>query len=341
MKPESTEKLLEVRNLCTHFHTRAGLIRAVEDVSFELAQGETLGIVGESGCGKSVSALSLMRLIPNPPGRIMKGEIWFEGRDLLKLSEGEMGRVRGNRMAMIFQEPMTSLNPVLTIGRQVAEPLEIHQAARPDKAQILCGELLERVRIPGGRKRVKDYPHQFSGGMRQRAMIAMALACTPRLLIADEPTTALDVTIQAQLLELMKNLTRDCGTSLILITHNLGIVARYADRVNVMYAGRIVEKARARDLYSRPRHPYTVGLMASVPRLDQDVKCKLRPIQGQPPDLLQLPGGCAFQPRCGRPIEICRIQSPLLTVASENHEVACWNPADYPKEIGGEHALTS
>ncbi len=318
--------LLEVRNLSTHFSTKEGLIRAVEDVSFDLDAGETLGLVGESGCGKSVSAMSLMRLIPNPPGKIVNGEIVFEGRDLLKLGDEEIRHIRGNRMAMIFQEPMTSFNPVMTIGRQVAEPLEIHRNMTRNKAWTICADLLRRVRIPEAGKRLQSYPHQFSGGMRQRAMIAMALACTPRLIIADEPTTALDVTIQAQLLELMKQLTRDAGTALILITHNLGIVARYADRVNVMYAGRIVEKATVRALYADPRHPYTVGLMASIPRLDQDVKRKLRPIPGQPPDLLHPPSGCAFHPRCRNRIPVCEIHRPALEKASDGHEVACWNP---------------
>ena len=317
--------LLEVKNLSTHFSTKDGLIRAVDDVSFDLEQGETLGIVGESGCGKSVSALSMMGLLPSA-GRIVNGEILFEGRDMVTMGREDLGRIRGNRMAMVFQEPMTSLNPVLTIGRQVSEPVEIHKKTKRINAMMAAAGLLRSVRIPDAEKRMNAYPHQFSGGMRQRAMIAMALACEPRLLIADEPTTALDVTIQAQLLELMKQLTRDAGSSMILITHNLGIVARYADRVNVMYAGRIVEKATVRDLYAEPKHPYTVGLMASVPRLDQDVKQKLRPIDGQPPDLLNPPPGCAFHPRCRNRVPMCGVLAPKMKCVSDGHHVACWNP---------------
>jgi len=316
--------LLNVKNLKTQFLTDDGLVRAVDGVSFDLYEGETLGLVGESGCGKSVSALSLMRLIPNPPGKIVEGEIWFENRDLLQISEDEIREVRGNKIAMIFQEPMTSLNPVLTIGRQIAEPLELHRHMSKEQALGESVKLLGQVQIPEGKTRVKAWPHQFSGGMRQRVMIAMGLGCNPKLIIADEPTTALDVTIQAQLLQLMKNLTRDYGTALIVITHNLGIVARYADRVNVMYAGRIVEKGTARDIYGDPRHPYTVGLMASVPRLDQDVKTKLLPIEGQPPDLLHVPPGCSFNPRCRYAIEKCHQETPELVKIGEKHEVACW-----------------
>ena len=316
--------LLEVKNLSTHFFTEDGLIKAVDGISYDLNEGETLGLVGESGCGKSVSALSLLRLIPNPPGKIVSGQVFFEGQDLLKLSEDEICSVRGNRMAMIFQEPMTSLNPVLTIGRQVMEPMELHKGMSKVEALMECLRLLTKVHIPEPRTRVNAYPHQFSGGMRQRAMIAMGLSCDPRLIIADEPTTALDVTIQAQLLELMKGLTRDFGTALIIITHNLGVVARYADRVNVMYAGRFVEKATARDLYKDPLHPYTIGLMASVPRLDQDVKQKLLPVEGQPPDLLSLPAGCAFHPRCSHRVEKCMEEAPRLKTVADNHEIACW-----------------
>jgi oligopeptide/dipeptide ABC transporter ATP-binding protein len=316
--------LLEVKNLSTHFFTDDGLVKAVDGVSYDLNEGETLGLVGESGCGKSVSAFSLLRLIPNPPGKIVEGQVFFEGQDLLKLSEDEICDVRGNRMAMIFQEPMTSLNPVLTIGRQVMEPMELHKAMSKDRALDECQRLLTKVHIPEARARIDSYPHHFSGGMRQRAMIAMGLSCDPKLIIADEPTTALDVTIQAQLLEVMKGLTRDFGTALIIITHNLGVVARYADRVNVMYAGRFVEKATARDLYKDPLHPYTIGLMASVPRLDQDVKQKLAPVEGQPPDLLSLPSGCAFHPRCSHRVERCMEETPKLRVVADNHEIACW-----------------
>ncbi|MBW2060284.1 MAG: ABC transporter ATP-binding protein [Deltaproteobacteria bacterium] len=319
MKP-----LLEVKNLHTHFLTDDGLVKAVGGISYDLYKGETLGLVGESGCGKSVSALSILRLIPNPPGKVVEGEVFFEGRDLLKISEHEIREVRGNEIAMIFQEPMTSLNPVLTIGYQIAEPLEVHKGLSKDKAWEEAANLLTKVQIPEAAARLRAYPHLFSGGMRQRVMMAMGLGCDPKLIIADEPTTALDVTIQAQLLELMKNLTRDFNMALIIITHNLGVVARYADRVNVMYAGRFVEKGTARDIYGDPRHPYTIGLMASVPRLDLDVKKKLIPIEGQPPDLLHIPPGCAFRPRCNYAIERCQVDTPELTPVGDKHEVACW-----------------
>jgi oligopeptide transport system ATP-binding protein len=317
-------KLLDVKDLKTYFLTDDGLVKAVDGVSFDLHEGETLGLVGESGCGKSVTALSMLRLIPYPPGKIVNGEINFKGRDILKISEAEMRNVRGNDIAMIFQEPMTSLNPVLTVGRQVAEPLEIHQNIKKQEALKEAVTLLEKVQIPEAEIRVQAYPHQFSGGMRQRAMISMGMGCDPRLMIADEPTTALDVTVQAQLLDLLKELTRDFGMSLIIITHNLGVVARYADRVNVMYAGRIVEKGTADEIYDDPRHPYTIGLMASVPQLDQDVKQKLVPIEGQPPDLSNLPPGCAFFPRCKFAVERCREEIPELENVSETHEKACW-----------------
>ena len=319
-----TDPLLEVRNLRTYFLSDNGLVKAVNDVSFDLRRGETLGIVGESGCGKSVTALSILRLIPYPPGRIMGGEIFLEGEDLLQVSEDEIRAVRGNRIAMIFQEPMTSLNPVLTIGRQVGEPLEIHRNMQVKDTLQEAAALLKKVQIPASETRIGDYPHQFSGGMRQRAMIAMGLGCNPDLIIADEPTTALDVTVQAQLLDLMKQLTLDASTALIIITHNLGVVARYADRVNVMYAGKIVEKGTADDIYDDPRHPYTIGLMASVPQLDQDVKKRLVPIEGQPPDLANLPIGCAFHPRCKFAFKQCREQVPPLESVGGEHEKACW-----------------
>jgi len=316
--------LLEVKNLHTHFFTEDGIVKAVDGISYDLHQGETLGLVGESGCGKTVSALSVIRLIPNPPGKVVEGEVLFEGRNLLALSEDEICDVRGNRIAMIFQEPMTSLNPVLTIGRQIAEPMELHLDMSKEDALSKSITLLEEVQIPEAKTRISAYPHLFSGGMRQRAMIAMGLGCNPTLIIADEPTTALDVTIQAQLLELLKGLTQEFGTALIIITHNLGVVARYADRVNVMYAGRIVEKGTAREIYGDPRHPYTIGLMASVPRLDQDMKEKLVPIEGQPPDLLAVPKGCAFHPRCTYAIERCRQEIPILKSVTGKHETACW-----------------
>ncbi len=316
--------LLEVKNLRTYFFGLEGTVKAVDGVSFDVQEGETLGLVGESGCGKSVSALSILRLIPNPPGEIVDGEIFFEGRDLLKLSDEEIRKVRGNRIAMIFQEPMTSLNPVLTIGRQIAEPIEVHRNMPKKEALEKAKELLGRVQIADSGTRVRDYPHQFSGGMRQRAMIAMGLGCDPRLIIADEPTTALDVTVQAQLLELLKNLTRDSSMALIIITHNLGVVARYADGVNVMYAGKIVEKGTAHDIYEDPMHPYTIGLMASVPKLDQDVKKKLVPIHGQPPNLANVPQGCAFHPRCNSAVDRCRKETPQLVSVGGKHERACW-----------------
>jgi oligopeptide transport system ATP-binding protein len=318
------EPLLEVKNLSTHFFTDDGLIKAVDGISYDIYEGETVGLVGESGCGKSVSALSLLRLIPNPPGKIVTGEINFEGRDLVKLMEEEMCGVRGNKMAMIFQEPMNTLNPVKTIGWQISEPLELHKGMSREEGLKKCVQLLADVKIPEPAARVNAYPHLFSGGMRQRTVIAMGLGCNPRLIIADEPTTALDVTTQAQLLELMKNLTRDYKTALLIITHNLGIVARYADRINVMYAGRIVEKGVTKDIFKNPRHPYTEGLMASVPRLDHDVKEKLVPIEGQPPDLLHIPAGCSFHPRCKYALDRCRVETPELILISEKHEAACW-----------------
>ena len=322
--PLTDKPLLEVKNLKTSFRTDDGLVKAVDDVSFDLREGEILGLVGESGCGKSVSAMSIFRLIPDPPAKIMGGEVFFEGRDLLKMTNEEIRQVRGNRMAMIFQEPMTSLSPVLTIGHQVSEPLVWHKKMALPEALKEVVRILEQVQIPDAEKRLPAYPHQFSGGMRQRVMVAMGLTCTPKLIIADEPTTALDVTIQAQLLDLMKKLTQDYGTALIIITHNLGVVARYADRVNVMYAGRIVEKASAADLYAHPKHPYTVGLLASVPRLDEAVKKKLVPILGQPPDLAHLPPGCSFAPRCAWAVEKCREQTPELTLVGNNHYAACF-----------------
>lgn len=321
--------LLEVKDLKTYFYSHDGTVKAVDGVSFDINEGETLGLVGESGCGKSVSALSILRLIPNPPGQIVHGEILFEGRDLMKLSDEEMRKVRGDRIAMIFQEPMTSLNPVLTIGRQVAEPMEVHRNMALKEALVKAKELLEKAQIAAAGTRLAHYPHQFSGGMRQRAMIAMGLGCNPKMIIADEPTTALDVTVQAQILELLKNLTRDFGMALIIITHNLGVVARYADRVNVMYAGKIVEKGTAHDIYEHPSHPYTIGLMASVPQLDQDIKQKLLPIKGQPPNLANVPEGCAFRPRCDYAIDHCRTETPQLAAIGEKHERACWVHVKY------------
>jgi len=300
------------------------VVRAVDGISYQVEAGETVALVGESGCGKSVSALSVMRLIPTPPGRILRGQVLFQGRDLLTLPEEAMRRVRGKEIAMIFQEPMTSLNPVLTIGRQLTEPLELHLGMSRADADRRAGELLRLVGIPDPERRLGQYPHQFSGGMRQRVMIAMALACEPKLILADEPTTALDVTIQAQILELLRSLSQRLGVAMVIITHNLGVVARYADRVNVMYAGKIVEQASARELYGDPRHPYTLGLLHSVPRLDQPRKAKLDPIEGQPPDLVRLPPGCSFRPRCRFAVDRCAAEVPPLLPAGDAHLSACW-----------------
>ena len=299
------------------------LFRSVNNVSFDVAAGETLAIVGESGSGKSVTALSILRLIPDPPGQIASGEILFEGRDLLKLSDAEIRDVRGDRIAMIFQAPMSSLNPSLTVGMQVGEPVNLHRKLPWRKALDKARELLGMVRMSDTASRVGAYPHQFSGGMRQRAMIAMALACEPRLIIADEPTTALDVTVQAQILDLLKDLAQRTNSALILITHDLGVVARYADRVVVMYAGRVVESAPAAELYAHPRHPYTRGLMASVPRLDGNTDERLIPIEGQPPDLARLPPGCAFAPRCRQASDACRSAPPPLRSIAPLHQLAC------------------
>jgi oligopeptide transport system ATP-binding protein len=317
--------LLQVRNLTTEFGAGTpNALVAVNNVSFDVGAGETVAIVGESGSGKSVTALSILRLVPDPPGRITAGEVTFDGVNLLELPEDEMRKVRGNRIAMIFQEPMTSLNPSLTIGLQIAEPINLHKKLPWQQAFDKAKDLLERVRMPDAKSRLTTHPHQFSGGMRQRIMIAMALACQPRLIIADEPTTALDVTVQAQILELLKELTRETGAALILITHDLGVVARYADRVCVMYGGKVIETAAARELYEKPLHPYTRGLMASIPRLDQPAGRRLVPIKGQPPNLAQLPPGCSFNPRCAEAIERCRRDVPALMQANDGHQHACW-----------------
>ncbi|PYM60851.1 MAG: peptide ABC transporter ATP-binding protein [Candidatus Rokuibacteriota bacterium] len=319
------EPLLDVRALSTQFATKGGVVRAVDDVSWDVAEGETVALVGESGCGKSVSALSVLRLVPAPAGRIVGGQVLFRGRDLLALAEEEMRRVRGREIAMIFQEPMTSLNPVLSVGRQLTEGGEIHLGLSPAEARVRVLELLGLVGIADPERRLVQYPHQFSGGMRQRMMIAMALVCRPALILADEPTTALDVTIQAQILELLKDLSRRLGVAMLMITHNLGVVARYADRVNVMYAGRIVERGTARQLYATPRHPYTLGLLHSVPRLDAPRRARLDPIEGQPPDLTRLPPGCAFAPRCAFRVARCvEERPPLRPVGPDGQLAACW-----------------
>lgn len=322
------EPILQVKNLTTRFRTDRGVVTAVDRVSFDVAAGETLAIVGESGSGKSVTALSILGLIPQPPGVIESGEIRFEGQDLLRLKPAAMRAIRGNRIAMVFQEPMSSMNPALTVGKQIAEPIRVHQGRAWRDAYEEAAELLAQVQIPEPRSRVHAYPHQFSGGMRQRAMIAMALACKPNLIIADEPTTALDVTVQAQILDLLKGLAQQAGTALILITHDLGVVARYADRVAVMYGGRLVETATADELYRHPAHPYTRGLMACVPRLDGDTSQPLVPIDGQPPDLTALGPGCAFLPRCRLAQEQCRQAPPELRAipgrTSDQHLKACF-----------------
>ncbi len=321
--------LLEVIGLSTEFRTGAGVVRAVDGISYSVQPGETVAIVGESGCGKSVSALSILRLIPDPPGRITGGQILFGGRDLLRLSEEQMRGIRGRDIGMVFQEPMTSLNPVLTVGRQITEAVEEHRGASPAAARERALELLSLVSIADPARRLKQYPHQLSGGMRQRVMIAIALACEPKLIIADEPTTALDVTIQAQILELMKELTHRLGVALIIITHNLGVVARYANRVNVMYAGRIVESGSAVDVYHNPSHPYTIALLNSVPRLDRPRGARLDPVEGQPPDLTRLDGGCAFRPRCRFAVAVCAESRPELAPATgPEHASACFRRHD-------------
>ncbi|PZC44900.1 MAG: oligopeptide transport system ATP-binding protein [Chloroflexi bacterium] len=326
------EPLLQIKDLQTHFFTSEGVVRAVNGVSYDVQPGETLGLVGESGSGKSVSALSLMRLIPNPPGKIVGGEVIFDGESLMDVDDKRMREIRGNDIAMVFQEPMTSLNPVLTIGRQLTEALELHLMLKRRAAETRAVELLHLVGIPGAEDRLHDYPHQFSGGMRQRVMIAMALSCDPKLLLADEPTTALDVTIQAQVLEVMARLSRELGTAVIVITHNLGVVARYADRVNVMYAGRIVESGPATEIYHNPRHAYTLGLLESVPRLDARTG-RLIPIEGVPPDLTNLPVGCSFEPRCRFATDICREERPDLTEVLPGHKMACWHPDEVGEEV--------
>ena len=317
-------KLLEIRNLVTQFFTSDGVVKAVDGISYGIDKGEVVGVVGESGCGKSVHALSIMRLVAYPPGRIVGGEIEFEGEDLLQVNDKDMRHIRGNRIAMVFQEPMTSLNPVLTIGRQLTETLELHQDMNRRQANEKAAELLHTVGIPDAESRLRDYPHQFSGGMRQRVMIAMALSCNPALIIADEPTTALDVTIQAQILELMQELAKTYGTAMIIITHNLGVVARYAQRVVVMYAGKIIEAGTAEQIYLDPKHPYTLALLNSVPRLDASERVKLDPIEGLPPDLIDLPAGCSFAPRCRFAYEKCLEETPELLEADEGHTSACW-----------------
>ena len=324
-KGVAVPKLLEVENLRTQFHTTEGTVKAVDGITYDVSEGETVAIVGESGCGKSVGAMSILRLIPNPPGEILEGSrILFGGKDLLVVSDEEIRRVRGGQIAMVFQEPMTSLNPVLTIGLQLTETMMLHMGLSQSEADRRAAELLGMVGIGEPERRLKQYPHHFSGGMRQRVMIALALSCKPRLIIADEPTTALDVTIQAQILELMRNLTKQMGVALIVITHNLGVVARYAERVIVMYAGKIVETGTAEQIYHDPHHPYTIGLLNSVPRMDLHRGRRLVPIEGQPPDLTRLDGGCSYRPRCGWAVDACARSIPALEAVGDGQIAACY-----------------
>jgi oligopeptide/dipeptide ABC transporter ATP-binding protein len=323
-------KILEIENLHTYFFSREGLVKAVDGVTYDLREQETLGVVGESGCGKSVTALSILRLIPNPPGKIVAGKILFEGKDLLEKSDDEMRDIRGNDISMIFQEPMTSLNPVLTIGHQVSEAIILHQGLDRKSAMDKAVEMLQLVHIPEAHRRVHEYPHQMSGGMRQRVMIAMALSCNPKILIADEPTTALDVTIQAQILDLMLEMKEKTGAAIILITHDLGVIAETAERVVVMYAGRKVEEASVEEVFGNPYHPYTKGLLASVPKLDSATReyagrVRLQEIEGIVPSLHDLPKGCIFEPRCPLATDQCRMEYPLLEERSPGHQVACWH----------------
>jgi len=331
----SGDFLLDVQDLRTYFYTHAGVVKAVDGVNWNLKEGETLALVGESGSGKSVSALSVMRLIPEPPGKIVSGKILFQGKDMVQMSPDQIRNIRGNQISMVFQEPMTSLNPVLTISRQLTETLELHLDLDKKAAKDRAIELLDIVGIPDAGRRVDDYPHQFSGGMRQRVMIAMALSCDPKLIIADEPTTALDVTIQAQVLEVINELAQQFNTSIMIITHNLGVVARHADRVNVMYAGHIVETSTAEKVYGDPHHPYTEGLLQSVPRLDETVRQRLVPIEGQPPDLSNLPAGCPFAPRCRYAFDRCNEENPPLFPVADDHWTACW----YDMEEGKPRAV--
>jgi oligopeptide transport system ATP-binding protein len=328
------EYLLEVENLKTYFKTKAGMVHAVDGVSLAIRPGEKVALVGESGCGKSVTALSIMRLVDQPPGEYVGGHIRFAGQDLLALSESAMRKVRGSQIGMIFQDPMTCLNPTMTVAKQIAEGLRIHLKLSRKQAHQRAVSLLEQVGIPDAAARADSYPHQFSGGMRQRVMIAVALACNPQLLIADEPTTALDVTVQAQILELINAVCHEFGTALILITHDLGVVANMTNRVVVMYAGKVAETAPTEELFAHPRHPYTLGLLASIPRLDESHKSELKTIEGAPPDLLKPPSGCPFMPRCVFARNICHTMPPLDPVAGcDGHLKACWVDVTDPQEL--------
>jgi oligopeptide/dipeptide ABC transporter ATP-binding protein len=322
------DKLLEVSDLSTHFFTHAGVVKAVNGVSFDLEQGETLGIVGESGSGKTVAALSVLRLIPDPPGKVVEGKILLRGRDLLGLDDDEMRAVRGNDIAMIFQDPMTSLNPVFKIGVQIAEAIVLHQGKSKREAWQMAAELLAKVGITDAQRRVNEYPFEYSGGMRQRAMIAMAISCNPDILIADEPTTALDVTIQAQIMDVIREMQSVYNSAVIIITHDLGVVAQMADKVSVMYGGRTVEYGPVDEVYYNPHQPYTWGLLGSLPRLDETEKQRLTPIKGQPPNLLLLPPGCPFSGRCPYEREVCRQTWPEREIVGPGHGVHCWIPLD-------------
>ncbi len=322
---KNNDVLLEIKNLTTSFNTEAGKINAVEDVSFTLKKGETLGLVGESGCGKSVTALSILRLLPKPVGNIEKGQVIFNGKDLIKLTSDEMHKIRGNKISMIFQEPMTALNPVYKIKKQIGEMFLLHcKDLTKDDIKEKSINLLKKVGISDPEKRINEYPHQLSGGMRQRVMIAIALACNPDILIADEPTTALDVTIQAQILELINDLQKETGMSIIFITHNLGVIAQISDKVVVMYAGKIAEKANSKELFKNPKHPYTQGLLSSIPRLEYKRKTELNVIEGMVPSLNELPIGCRFQNRCPHVMEICKKQFPPNIIINENHNTFCY-----------------
>lgn len=321
----SDEVILQVKDLKTYFKLDEGLLKAVDGVSFDLRRGETLGIVGESGSGKSVTNLAVMKLIPVPPGRIAGGEVLYKGSDILKMTDDEIRQIRGNKISMIFQDPMTSLNPFLRISTQMIETIVLHQKVSKQEAREKAIEMLKLAGIPAAEKRIDQYPHQFSGGMRQRVMIAMALSCNPEVLIADEPTTALDVTIQAQILDLIRDLSKRLGTAVILITHSLGVVAGMCDKINVMYAGRVVERGSTDDIFKDPKHPYTVGLIESVPRLDKEHKAqKLFSIPGQPPNVINLPDCCPFYPRCNKVMDICRTKYPPEKVLGPNRTVSCW-----------------
>ncbi len=326
------EVLLKVTDLATHFHTEEGVVKAVDGVDFEVRRGEVVGVVGESGCGKSMTSMSILRLVPKPQGKIVRGQLIFAGKDLLSLSEEEMRKIRGNRIALISQDPMTSLNPVLTVGEQIMEAIQLHQGLDKKAAKDKAILMLKKVGIPSPEKRVDEYPHQFSGGMRQRAIIAMALSCEPELLIADEPTTALDVTIQAQILDLMREIKEKENAGILFITHDLGVVAEMCDHVCVMYAGKVVEATDVVSLFKTPSHPYTVGLLKSIPRLD-DVKDRLEPIDGQPPSLSKLPKGCSFAARCPEAEDICRQQEPELKQVGVNHYARCLKREEWKADV--------